>query len=433
MNAIITIMGRQKETISANVACPLAPTERRLSDCVAMWLETRANYFSPNFFRLSLNNCIQTMRNVTFALQKAKPKFSNFDAWYAGWQDRMRKDGIMRWLTEARNVIVKEGDLSTSSKLRLAVIETWFDPPYVELDAPPFIETEDFLKFLAETRPGSVGLEVGLLRAERRWIDEQLAESELLEALSHVFDVLSHLLLDAHEKLYYHKDLLNCRWYTSHMPCRGQCLACMKAQEWDRTVWLDLNTGEVLRPVDVAARRMDDDKVRNHYPDLIQSSGKREKPTNLKEEADMLFEGAKTILCTNGYHLPMALLGYPDDRRDIIGLQMLNRTEKHLAIRRLAADIERSGATSIILIGEAWVSDNGEYRLTSVGLESPTLREALVVQAANVEGETYDRHLFFTREQDGRIILGSDFSFSDAGSNILAPVREVWNKRHASG
>lgn len=416
-----------------NLTCPLASTEQRLSDCLNMWLETRANYFSPNSFRLSLNNCIQTMRNVTFVLQKARSRFSNFDAWYADWQDRMRKDDIMRWLVEARNVIVKEGDLLTSSKLRLAIVETWFKPPYVELDAPPFIETEDFLKFLAENRPGSVDLKVGLLRAERRWIDEQLADSELLEALSHVFDVLSNLLPDAHEKLCYQTSLLNCVWYTHQIPCRGQRPDCMKAQEWDRTVWLDLNTSEVVRPVDFPAREIDDEELRNHYPDLLQSAGKRKKPAGLKEEADMLFEGAKTILCTDGYHLPIAMLGYPDDRRDIIGLQMSNRTEKHLAIRKLAADVERSGATSIMLIGEVWVSNTGEYGLTPGGLESPTLREALLVQAANTEGETYARQVFFTKDEDGRIILGSECNLSVAESNILAPVREVWNKRHARG
>lgn len=419
--------------LSSNVECPLAPTEQRFSDCLAMWLETKDNYFSPNSFRLSLNNCIQTMRNVTFVLQKAKSRFSNFDAWYAGWQDTMRKDAIMRWLTEARNVIVKEGDLSTSSKLRLAVVENWFDPPYVEVDAPPFTETENFLKFLAETNPGSVHLEVGLLRAERRWIDEQLEESELLEALSHVFDVLSDLLLDAHEKLFYQEDLLRCRWYTEHIPCRGQRLACMKAQEWDRTVWLDLNTGEVLRLVDSPARRIDDEEVRKHYPDLIQSEGKRKKPATLKEEADMLFEGAKNILCTDGYHMPIAMLGHHNDSRDIIGLQMSDRTEKHLAIRKLAADVERIGATSIILIGEVWVSDAEECRLTSVGVESPTLREALQVLAANAAGETYTRQVFFTKDKNGRITLGSECDLSGAESNILAPIREVWSKWHLSG
>ena len=418
--------------MSNNLLCPLAPTEQRLSDCVSLWLETKNHYSNPNSFRISLNNCIQTMRNVTFVLQKTRSQFKDFDSWYDGWQNRMRKDNIMTWLVEARNVIVKEGDLSTSSKLRLAVVETWFAPPYMEMDAPPFIETEAFLRFLAEKKPDNVDLKVGLLRAERRWIDEQLKECELLEALSHVFVVLSDLLLDAHENLYYWEELLKCPWYTCQIPYRGQRLDCMKAQEWDRTIWLDLNTGQILRPIDLPVRIIDDKTVREHYPDLWQHIGQRKKPKDLKEEADILFEGAKTILITDGFHVPIAIIGYPDDHRDTVALHMLDRTEKHLAIRKLAADIERTGATSIMLIGEVWVSNTEEYRLTPVGLESPTLREALQLVAANAVGETHTRQVFFVKDEDGRINLGSESSVSHGEINILAPVREVWNRRHAT-
>lgn len=414
---------------SNNLLCPLAPTEQRLSDCLSLWLETKNNYFDPNSFRISLNNCIQTMRNVTFVLQKARPQFNNFDGWYGGWQNRMRKDNIMRWLVEARNVVVKEGDLSTSSKLRLAVVETWFAPPYIEIDVPPFIETKGFIKFLAKNNPNNLDLKVGLLRAERRWIDEQLKECELLEALSHVFIVLSDLLLDAYENLYYQENLLKCPWYAHQNLCKGQYIDCMKAQEWDRTIWLDLNTGETLQSVDFPVRKIDDKTVKKHYPDLWQRTGQRKKPKDLKEEADILFEDAKTILITDGFHIPIVIEGYPDGHRDIRALQMLDRTEKHLAIRKLAADVERSGATSIILIGEVWVSGTEDYRLTPVGIENATLREALQLIAANAEGETYAKRVFFAKDENGKVGLGKEFSFSHGEINILRPVKEVWNRR----
>ena len=417
---------------SNNLLCPLAPAEQRLSDCLSLWLETKNNYFNPNSFRLSLNNCIQTMRNVTFVLQKTKSQFNNFEDWYGGWQEQMRGDNVMTWLISARNVIVKAGDLSTSSKLRISIVETWFAPPYIEIDAPPFIETEDFIKFLAKKKPNNVDLTVGLMRAERRWVDEQLEEYELLEALSHVFVVLSDLLLDAHENLHYREDLLKCPWYTCQNPYKGQRVDCMKAQEWDRTIWLDLNTGQTLRPVDFPVRKIDDKTVKKHYPDLWQRTGQRKKPKDLKEEADILFEDAKTILITDGFHTSIAIIGYPDHHRDIIALQMLDRTEKHLAIRKLAADVERSGATSIILIGEVWVSSTEDYRLTPVGVESPTLREALQLIAANAEGETYTRQVFFAKDENGKIGLGKEFSFSHGEINILRPVKEVWNRRHVT-
>lgn len=416
-------------TASDNLLCPLAPSEQRLSDSLSLWLEAKYNYFNPNSFRLSLNNCIQTMRNVSFVLQKTKSQFTNFDGWYGGWQDKMRKDSIMTWLVEARNVIVKEGDLSTSSKLRLAVVETWFAPPYIEINAPLFIETEDFIESLAKNKPSNIDLKVGLLRAERRWIDEQLEDCELLEALSHVFVLLSDLLLDAHENLHYQEDLLKCPWYACQNPYRGRCIDCMKAQEWDRIIWLELNTGQTLRPIDFPVRKIDDKVVKEHYPDLSQRTAQRKKPKNLKEEADLVFEGAKTILTTDGFHVPIAMLGYPNGHRDLVALQMLDRTEKHLAIRKLAADMEKSGATSIILIGEVWVSSTENYRLTPRGVESPTLREALQLIAANAEGETYIREIFFTKDMNGKISLGKESSVSHGEVNILKPIKEVWNKK----
>jgi len=347
----------------------------------------------------------------------------------------MGKDKVMTWLILARNVIVKEGDLSTSSKLRISIVETWFAPPYIEIDVPPFTETRDFIKFLAENNPNNVDLKVGLLRAERRWIDGQLKECELLEALSHVFVVLSDLLLDAHENLHYRENLLKCPWYTHQNPYKGQYVDCMKAQEWDRTIWLDLNTGQILRSAvsSVPVREIIDyEEVKRHYPDLQQHAGQRKKPKDLKEEADILFEHAKTTLITDGFHVPIAMVGYPNGHRDLVALQMLDRTEKHLAIRGLAADIERTGATSIVFIGEAWVSSTEDYRLTPVGVESPTLREALLLTAANAAGKTYTRKVFFAKNKNGKISLGKEFSVSHGEINILRPVIEVWNKRHVT-
>ena len=338
----------------------------------------------------------------------------------------------MTWLISARNVVVKEGDLATSSKLRTSIVESWFTPPYMEMDVPPFIETEDFIRFLAKNNPKNLDLTVGLLRSERRWVDEQLREYELLEALSHVFIVLSDLLLDAHENLYYPEDLLECPWYTHQHPYKGQYIDCMKAQEWDRTIWLNLNTGQILRPVYFPVKKIDDEEVQKHYPALQLHNGQRKKPKDLNEEANILFEHAKTILTTDGFHIPIAVVGYPNGHRGIIALEMLDRTEKHLAIRKLAAEIERTGATSVMLINEIWVSDAEDYRLTPVGVESPTLREALHLVAANANGETYTRQVFFTRDKDGKISLGKVFSFSDCEINILRPVEEVWTKRHGT-
>lgn len=419
--------------IQNNFKCPLLATEQRLSDCLSLLLETRNNYFTPNSFRLSLNNCIQTERNVTWVLQKAKPQFSNFDTWYGNWQEKMQEDTILKWLVNARNIVVKEGDLSTLSKLRVAVVETWYAPPYLEIEIPPLTDTEDYVKKLASKIPSNLNLKVGLLRVERLWIDEQLKECEILEALSHVVIFLLDLVLDAHKELLYKKDLLECPWYTDHDTHKRRYIDCIKPQDWDRTIWLDLNTGQKLSFVDIHVDRVDADKVKRHYALPQQHKAKRKPPENLKDEADFLFQTAKNILTVDGYHMPIAVVGYSTGHRAIVGLQMLNRAEKHLAIRKLASDIEKTGATSVVLINESWIADFTHYRLTPTGVESPTLREALQLVAANKKGETYTKKVFFTRDERGKVNLGKEFDLSPQVVNILAPIKEVWNKRRDDG
>ena len=77
---------------NSNNICPLNATEKRLTDCLNLFIETKNNYFDPEVFRLKLNNCIQTLRTVTFILQKNRSVFSEFDSWYKQWQDKMRND-----------------------------------------------------------------------------------------------------------------------------------------------------------------------------------------------------------------------------------------------------------------------------------------------------------------------------------------------------
>jgi hypothetical protein len=126
-----------------------------------------AKSLQPDQFRLDLNNTIQALRNVTFLLQKIKPHFPIFEEWYSTWQNIMRADHLMRWLVEARNVIVKEGDLETYSIARVSVVDSWFEPPKFEMLVPPFTKTEDFALILQKTAPQGILWDVGLLRVER--------------------------------------------------------------------------------------------------------------------------------------------------------------------------------------------------------------------------------------------------------------------------
>src|SRR5687767_543247 len=92
-------------------SCPLASVHARLQEGWLMLRHARDAYSDPTLFRSYLNACIQALRNSTWVLQKQKAQMREFDTWYGRWQETMKDEPVLRWLVEARNRVVKEGDL----------------------------------------------------------------------------------------------------------------------------------------------------------------------------------------------------------------------------------------------------------------------------------------------------------------------------------
>lgn len=65
-----------------STACPLAAVDKRLSDAHRLWHQADRDYFDPDGFRLAAQNTIQTLRTVTFILQKNKRVVPEFEGWY---------------------------------------------------------------------------------------------------------------------------------------------------------------------------------------------------------------------------------------------------------------------------------------------------------------------------------------------------------------
>ncbi len=127
---------------SENPVCPLAQAHRRLEDAHRLWHQTADLYSDPDGFRVNLNATIQTLRNVTFALQKQKAVIPSFEAWYQPWQRRMREDPLLRWLVDARNRIVKEEDLVTQSVARIRIVDRYTEVAFVDREVPPLTTLE---------------------------------------------------------------------------------------------------------------------------------------------------------------------------------------------------------------------------------------------------------------------------------------------------
>jgi hypothetical protein len=200
--------------------CPLEAAEGRLREAHRRWHECLDAYQAPEDFRDALNSAIQALRNVTFVLQAAKSQVPSFDSWYRTEQEAMRADRVLRWVVEARNTVVKEGDLRTHSWLRVKVVTGYHDEAQaVRLDqdawnelltgeaqrvsetviSPPVATSPiDVLKTLDQLDlPLRVRNDSTLL-LERRWVVDDMPSDELLTLMAHAYGRLRGVLSRCH-------------------------------------------------------------------------------------------------------------------------------------------------------------------------------------------------------------------------------------------
>jgi alpha-D-ribose 1-methylphosphonate 5-triphosphate synthase subunit PhnL len=76
------MMSDQDALGNASVEGAVQAVLQRLNQMRRLWEQAADTYFSPEEFRLNLQNCITISRTVTFILQSNKKLIPNFDEWY---------------------------------------------------------------------------------------------------------------------------------------------------------------------------------------------------------------------------------------------------------------------------------------------------------------------------------------------------------------
>jgi hypothetical protein len=408
--------------------CPLSDSERRFFDCLNLIIKVKDDYFNPTNFRISINNAIQTLRTITFVLQKCSSSLVGFENWYSPWRQRMKEDEILRWLVEARNKIVKQGDLETYSRARATVVESWIASPTIEIDVNPLDSTQKIAEKVRQKIKNKEIFKVGLLRIERRWVDALLPKDEILESLAHGYSVMQSLLIDAHANLLKNKSPINCDFFKNFCTDSNRLPPCLIAQDWDRTMWFELESGDRLEidTISTPITKLKDEDIIAHYPDLKKFTNKPDTFTTLEDRAKELFEQAKMILRTDGFHISMAFLGFPDGHSTFHTLFMENRAAKHLMYRKLAVEVNKSGANSFILIGEVWIGVGNDTKLTRLGIEGSDIREALHVVAADNTGKIFRCQTFFSKDDKGAVSFFNESCEYIPWMNWLVPIFEAW-------
>jgi tetratricopeptide (TPR) repeat protein len=339
----------------------------------------------------------------------------------------------MRWLVGARNYIEKAGDLKTLSVADATVTVDWGMRIYQRFPVDPFLSTSQIAERVREAVPvAKEEADSALLAVERRWVDVQLPDYEVLDALSYCYSFIAKLVEDAHAHVgirglcAYRKamgviDIDQKR--IEHLGGRPPCMVATRAK---RTVWVKLSTGEELRPMQYhkefeleelqeAAERYGLDKNK----ELL-----KKKPRNLREEAEYWFAIGKAILARDGYHSPMILLHGPNP--ETINMRIDDQVDKYLMWEKIAEHVEVSGAQSLIFIGEAWIRVPEEKLRSKDYSYKP--REGLSLIAASNDGEFVSICAEFKREGNSIHFLKEHLSQKESSieSRQLEPVRRVW-------
>lgn len=411
--------------------CPLLTVDRRLEDVHRNWHAAEKSYFEPDGFRVAIQTAIQTLRTVTFILQSNKRLFPNFPEWYESWQVKLRADPLMRWMVDARNKIEKQGDLEAHSFIRAEIMASYYNEgPCLEVEAELFQNPHQLLQSaLTEHEKAHVRRD-GILRIQRRWVENTLPNYELLDAVGIAYGKIAELVADAHREIGLERpstfsgDFDHTEGHTA----RGGRLPCMIGHSESRALNVWLATGQ---PVDVESTAVELKR------EAVESRAERYKltagdiwppPDSSSEQVlDHLFQIASKLFLVDGHHDTMVFLLSGSRPVYMMTMVLQEHGEKYLIMRQLANEVIRHGTDGLIAIGEVWSSPFNPRDPYRRAADSPERREYLSASFLS-KTENPVQILSEIERVDDVIRLGSSATLRNQAHNAFAPVYEAWGR-----
>jgi len=397
----------------------IKPAFTRLFDAQQHWHDADKGYFDPRQFRIAINSCIQDLRNVTFLLQSNKRSIDGFDNWYVPWQEKMRANPSLRWLVSARNRIVKQGDLDLNSVLRVEIIGSYKDGdfPIFEKSYDSKLTNKELFEAIPNNGLPKEVLEHSYIKLERRWVDQNYDEHELLELLSTCWIAVAQLLSDA-------PDAGVESMKSSSLP------PCMYKGSEARSIWMKVQ-GDNLIPTHLYTKTVEItdtviDEIKEKYPEspLLQTDNI---PSNFKGTCERMFKQATYLLQKDGYHIHLAVIFKESKQVNVIEIANDDRADKYRTMRHIASEIEKVGADEFLMISEAWRAPFDPVHPNRHPVDSPDRNEVLTLVGLTQSGEGYSYTAPFTR--NGKEIKFSQtelINHSIEKMSILQPIVSVW-------
>lgn len=360
-------------------------------------------------------------------LQSEKSSVPEFDDWYASHQAALRADPVMKWLHDARNQVVKQSDLATTSVAR-AVVHNNITHAVLTAELPPIVPTRFAALALLDKlpEPFSSHRDDLVMSVERRWSVGELPDRELLDALAHTYGVLSRIVTEAHERAGANYEQRGPDDQPVTTP--GGRLPCMITTLEVRTARIALRDG---RPLDVSLL------AAPAKPDAVAIATKRYRlkeelppaatlPNDALERAAALVRIAKKVHAKDRYHQRMVFFRTSSGWLPTI-VDARDRPEKYAIMRSLAETVRREQADAIIEIGEVWISSLEEMASGRMPEAARDRQEALLVSVATAQGAIRRYLTPFRRTMLGKIKFGeTHVQENEVVPYYLSPILEVW-------
>jgi hypothetical protein len=354
----------------------------RLRTVRQSWDDAADAYFDPPRFLTNIQNCVTTSRTVTFILQANKQEITDFDEWYGQFTEVWAKDPVMVWAKNARNTIEKRGDLETYSQVRATIIASYIGGPETQwIPQSLFASPANIFRSVPKKFLIHHIVEHGTLLIERRWVDSELPQTEILEALAQVYGNLCGLAVSLLNKL---------RITAPDWLAHNRSDAWGDARAMDRAIYVSMKDGSVrgyryFRSSKQISFR-EKNRIAKRYK-FDNPSKRLEEAKTFRDVARVFFQHARVAMLRDGYHMSLCLFLRGSAVVSLIDTTHPDRASRYVIMRDLAKLSRIVGADGVILIGEIWIASKEDVPKSGFAVDAPNRREELMLNAVNSKGE----------------------------------------------
>jgi hypothetical protein len=246
----------------------------------------------------------------------------------------------MVWAKNARNKIEKQSDLETLSQIRVELIAAYAWNPITHwVPSSVFASLDDIRHAIPTRYRDKHVIENGTLSIERRWVDIELPDHEILDAMAHVYGQLAKMLISLHEHLGVAIPVpdpsLGEPLLRSLLP-DGRTPSMERPLE-DRAVYISVKNGSVrgYRKVHCPIPGEDADGLLKKYCKVKPLEGLVEAKT-FTDVAHIIFKTARALILNDHHHKSILFLFKELAPVHLIEISAKDRADKYMLMRETA-------------------------------------------------------------------------------------------------